>query len=595
MIEELEILTSKQFDGCLGDQESRRLNELLQNEQCRRHYVELSKLDYCMTKRALSPDARRTVASTAAVQDRLLSLVGRAIPGDAAATTSHRDDAASQGRKLAGGRHTYWPMAAAALLMACGIGIVGSTLLVRESATPLADVQEPPQPIAQPLQTAMAATPVASSDRPDAKSFAARIVTLSRDASWDKDAGPRDFLLRLPVGERLKLARGVVKLELAADVFAVVTGPAEFEIMGPRQLQLYRGSLSGRSEEGDFSVQTPTAYVVDVGTAFAVSVDDRATTDVVVYEGEVHVKRTAQSDRLTRLTTGMTVRATTAGMASASEDDRRGLLQRDFNGERPDSLSENELSLVDVICGSVPNEFRAAGSIDPETGAWSTLPWAESKGVSDKACTGVVVPVPWNPWVHGVFLPRCDADALAVDLEGGHVAAPPMSGGAWGPIWARRKLQRSIDPLCNVLDSDAEGFWGAGTTTALFDRSRWVRDGVVGMHANVGITIDLHAIRQQYQRPLKTLRGVVAHLEKSHVSQPFHPQARTSFEIFVDGELRYQREGFCRLDGDAMFGADLLPQDRFLTLVVTDGGDGPIYDRVILLDPIIELGREFAE
>jgi hypothetical protein len=171
------------------------------------------------------------------------------------------------------------------------------------------------------------------------------------------------------------------------------------------------------------------------------------------------------------------------------------------------------------------------------------------------------------------------------------VISPPLVGGAWGPIWARRRIERHLDPLSAQADRDVEGFWGAGTTTALLDRSRWVRDGVMGMHANVGITLDLDAIRHGYGVSLKSLRGVLAHLEQSHVSQPFQPQALSTFQIYVDGELRYERNSFCRQDGDAMFGLDLRASDHLLSLVVTDGNDGPVYDRVILLDPLFEIGR----
>jgi hypothetical protein len=264
---------------------------------------------------------------------------------------------------------------------------------------------------------------------------------------------------------------------------------------------------------------------------------------------------------------------------------------REFNGQRPTNLGPNELSVVDIICGSAPDEYRFAGSIDPELGTWSTLPWSESKGVRGKSGTGKVVSVDWNPWVHGIFIPAPNSDRLTVDLAGHSVPAPPLLGGAWGPIWARRRIERHLDPLASQADRDVEGFWGAGTTTALLDRSRWVRDGVVGMHANVGITLDLDAIRRGYGVSLKSLRGVLAHLEQSYVSQPFQPQALSTFQIYVDGNLRYERNSFCRQDGDTMFGTDLGDSDRLLSLVVTDGNDGPVYDRVILLDPLFEISR----
>ena len=81
-------------------------------------------------------------------------------------------------------------------------------------------------------------------------------------------------------------------------------------------------------------------------------------------------------------------------------------------------------------------------------------------------------------------------------------------------------------------------------------------------------------------------------LERSHVSQPFRPKSLSDFYVFVDGQERYRRLAFSREDGDAQFGASIEDGDRFLTLVVMDAGDGNLFDRVILIDPVLELTLE---
>jgi hypothetical protein len=114
----------------------------------------------------------------------------------------------------------------------------------------------------------------------------------------------------------------------------------------------------------------------------------------------------------------------------------------------------------------------------------------------------------------------------------------------------------------------------------------------VGIHANIGITIDLDAVRRLRSGTVRRLRGIVTLLERSHVSQPFKPKSRADFRVYVDGQERYQRLEFSREDGDAQFGATIEDSDRFLTLLVTDGGDGNLFDRVILIDPVLELSLE---
>lgn len=580
MLDRFDTLVSKLLDGGLDADERDHLNQLLTTEEYRRRFVEFNKLHYCLTQRALPSGMIRTARATSAVHDSILSLAYS--KEGAASETSISTKSIPLARRRMISRMSAVGAAAAVALVCC-YGIFSLLKSGRGTAAQ--------QPAIELMAETAHSKPTKASptviERTDG--FAARVVSLSEDCAWDQDAGPSDFLMRLSVGEDLKLTRGIVKLEFASQASVVVSSPAELKILGSGEVLLTHGKITGKSDQGDFTVQTPSAYVVDVGTAFGVSVDDQAATDVVVFDGEVHVGRSSASSHKVRLTTGMSIRADQRGLNTTYQEKVIPSFDREFNGNRPSSLGPNEISLVDIICGSAPGEYRTAGSIDPEMGTWSTLPWSESKGVRGKLGTGRVVPVDWNPWVHGMFIPDPHSERMAVSLEGGSVMTPPIRGGAWGPMWTRRRIEKHLDPLTARTDRDVEGFWGAGTTTALLDRSRWVRDGIVGMHANVGITIDLSAIRRGFGASLLSFRGVLAHLEQSYVSQPFQPQAQATFQIYVDGELRYERANFCREDGDAMFGAELHEDDRLLSLISTDGNDGPIYDRVVLLDPIFEI------
>lgn len=587
MLDELDDLTSKLLDGCLNASERARLNLLLKSPDCRERFVELSKVNFCLTQRTASVTTLRTARAASAVHDSILR-VSSSEEGALESNNGVFDKAAYRcevdRKRLRRIAAACVATAAAGLYLIFGIPVQNEDRDNRPANAAVRDI-----PNSQDAATTVKRSHETPPD--NGNIFAARVISMSDQTVWERDSAPGDFLMRLSVGEELKLTRGLVKLEFAAKASVVLSGPAELKVLGPGSVLLRHGKLTGKSEEGDFVVQTPSAYVVDVGTAFGVAVDDNKITDVVVFDGEVHVQRSSVSPDKVKLTSGMTVRADGTGLNASRNLGTAPTFDREFNGQRPTNLGPNELSVVDIICASAPGEYRFAGSIDPELGSWSTLPWSESKGVRGKSGTGKVVPVDWNPWVHGIFIPTPNSDHLTVDLAGHSVPSPPLVGGAWGPIWARRRIERHLDPLAAQADRDVEGFWGAGTTTALLDRSRWVRDGVVGMHANVGITLDLDAIRHGYGVSLKSLRGVLAHLEQSYVSQPFQPQALSTFQIYVDGELRYERNSFCRQDGDAMFGAELGDSDRLLSLVMTDGNDGPVYDRVILLDPLFEVGR----
>jgi hypothetical protein len=59
--------------------------------------------------------------------------------------------------------------------------------------------------------------------------------------------------------------------------------------------------------------------------------------------------------------------------------------------------------------------------------------------------------------------------------------------------------------------------------------------------------------------------------------------------------LKFQRQQFRPRDG--AFGLDVAigPADRFLTLVSTDGGNGPLCDWVVLGDPVLQMTSTKSE
>ena len=110
----------------------------------------------------------------------------------------------------------------------------------------------------------------------------------------------------------LTLERGVVRLDFASGATIAVEGPAKIEVVNKMRVVLLRGVVTARIPESaiGFVVDTDTAHVVDLGTAFGVSVGDDGTTDVCVFEGEVSVNRKGSTSRQPALVReGQAVRA----------------------------------------------------------------------------------------------------------------------------------------------------------------------------------------------------------------------------------------------------------------------------------------------
>ncbi|MCP4787018.1 MAG: FecR domain-containing protein [Fuerstiella sp.] len=111
---------------------------------------------------------------------------------------------------------------------------------------------------------------------------------------------------------QLSLDRGLVRLDFVSGASIAIEGPAKIDVVNRMRVVLLRGVVTARIPESaiDFVVDTDTAHVVDLGTAFGVAVARDGTTDVVVFEGKVSVsKKGSTSNQPTLVREGHAVRA----------------------------------------------------------------------------------------------------------------------------------------------------------------------------------------------------------------------------------------------------------------------------------------------
>ena len=110
---------------------------------------------------------------------------------------------------------------------------------------------------------------------------------------------------------RLHLEVGLARLDFRNGATVTLQGPAEFEILSTDRTILTSGILTASIPESavGFEVVTPTMDVVDLGTAFGVSVGADGETDVCVFEGEVEVSLTDGADTPQLVREGNAVRS----------------------------------------------------------------------------------------------------------------------------------------------------------------------------------------------------------------------------------------------------------------------------------------------
>lgn len=146
----------------------------------------------------------------------------------------------------------------------------------------------------------------------------------------------------LPAGP-LHLKSGVVLIEFFSGTQMVIEGESQFTIDSAMQMTMQSGKARARVPEParGFVIKTADGEVVDLGTEFAISVEDEASR-VHVIEGEVELNSTGQRTR--NLITGQGLRWSNSGnVESIDADEVSDLNQQTISPSEFHSRSESQL------------------------------------------------------------------------------------------------------------------------------------------------------------------------------------------------------------------------------------------------------------
>ncbi|MBN1910235.1 MAG: FecR domain-containing protein [Pirellulales bacterium] len=121
----------------------------------------------------------------------------------------------------------------------------------------------------------------------------ARITKILRPV-WESEDVPLSIGTTLASGQSVHLLEGLSEIEFANGASVILEGPVLFEARGRNAGFLHKGSVvatAGPAAKG-FSIHTPLATIVDLGTEFGVKVAD-GQAEAHVFQGEVEI----ESDR----------------------------------------------------------------------------------------------------------------------------------------------------------------------------------------------------------------------------------------------------------------------------------------------------------
>jgi len=380
---------------------------------------------------------------------------------------------------------------------------------------------------------------------PRVASSSVAVLTDSIQATWGESGALQAGQRLYDDGRRISLLSGCAKIVFDYGSEIIVEGPAEFAVLSEENMYLYCGRMLARipPQAVGFVVDTPSAGVVDLGTEFGVQVESSGSSSVHLFNGKASLLAGEQGERKgsVLLTTGMA--RYVEYLTGQTREMRLGENQfvRRLDSSRKLIWRGEPLNLADVIGGGDGFETgRTNCGIDPTTGMLTEI------RTVDRYADNEYVLVPHNPFVDGVFVP--DGKIPQTISSRGHVfeACPPTQGNYYIEIANRPQFMVSDAELAASLSKEPSML----------------------LHANLGITFDLDAVRSRL--PNVNIKAFKAELDISALA-PRTPNA--DVWILVDGKLQYSRRNIMNIGKRDTICVVLQPEDRFLTLVATDGGD----------------------
>ena len=146
------------------------------------------------------------------------------------------------------------------------------------------------------------------------------VEPVSKNCDWYVEQARRDHVISYSAGDVIRVTKGQLKLRYTHGTTVVLHAPVAYQLMTSMKARVLLGRLTANVTEPakGFSVLTPRATVVDLGTEFGVEVNNDGATDVVVFKGEVDVDYNDHTDRSSaqRLRMGEAVHLDAIGTAS---------------------------------------------------------------------------------------------------------------------------------------------------------------------------------------------------------------------------------------------------------------------------------------
>lgn len=358
------------------------------------------------------------------------------------------------------------------------------------------------------------------------------------------------------------LASGFVALRFDSGVEVVVEGPARFCPLTTDKMRLDYGKAFASVPETaiGFTIDSPQSSVVDLGTEFGVAVDTGGGSEVHVYKGKVNlVAGLAAHPKTSEILQQHEARKVDAAKGSIRSAEFKEFLFAQKISSRDNRVEYGRpLSLTDLVMGG---NGHGTSLETREFYAVSTGQKLTDSAREYRTVDGSYRKVTANPFIDGLFVPN--GPNQVVSSEGHTFAECPETSGFY-------YYDLCFDRSWNYAPSVAERFQKRRNLNRAPE--------VAFMHSNLGVTFDLEAVRRQFPgQSIRRFQAAVGTLSSCWGFTVLTPEQLaldfTEFDVWivVDGQFRAKAE---RVRWNSLIDLDvpLTPKDRFLSVMVTDGG-----------------------
>lgn len=355
------------------------------------------------------------------------------------------------------------------------------------------------------------------------------------------------------------LTSGTIQLEFLSGVKAIIEGPAEFAVVTDDQVKLSLGKIYATvpPEAAGFAVRTPSAKIIDLGTEFGVETGTHGNTEVHVFRGSTMLMAGGdrQESYIETITSGFARAVSPGGVKVQDISIREDKFVRAVDMKKSIAWRSHRLNLADFAGGG---NGLGTGQIDygimVDSGSVSSGPLLVTGHGQNTVESNIFRTVPQISAIDGIFVPDGGSGPVVISSRGDTFSACPDTNGSWSPPIING-ARCDFSPEGRRLEFDGETF-GTPENPALF------------LHANIGITYDLSSIRNDLPEGISPYRFVA--LAAAPMNMYEYKESHFDIWVLVDGQVRFSKTMMAPHQSFPVNIA-LTEQDRFLSIVVTDG------------------------